>query len=113
MWGITCPRRPEHYSEAGERRFPYGTSHYYSFSVRLKESLGDRSAGGAEPLGRCDFRQRDVGSGRHYTARTQIYKVDPWARDLYSLSISSRTRVLLPVHCSERTAAPPRLGPSY
>jgi hypothetical protein len=61
MWGIMSPRQPERYSEAGGRRFPYRTSRYYQFTVRLKEPLSGGSVEGAGPLGRRDLRQRDVG----------------------------------------------------
>jgi hypothetical protein len=64
MWDIIGPHRLECLLEVGGRRFPYGTSSYCHFSVRPKESLGDRSVGRTGLLGRHDFRQRDLGCSR-------------------------------------------------
>jgi hypothetical protein len=58
--------------EAGEHRFPYGTSRYCHFTIKMKESLSSKSAEGAELLGRRDLCQRDVGRGHPLQRWDQI-----------------------------------------
>jgi hypothetical protein len=54
------PHRPKLCVEAGEHRFPHGTSHYYQVAIRPERAIGNRSVEGIRPLGHHKLHRIDL-----------------------------------------------------